>query len=157
MTENKIRIFNMPGPQREEFPDDETYQKAIESINRANVAPVSDGQDFTVPVDKIVDVFWALLNNAGALGMGFLQPNSTGTISRDLALEKWETASRDAAAWSATSNKDSLRVSFDYVCGRPIKTSFVQKSPGDAWSFNTRLYERDQPNPAALITAILES
>ena len=156
MTENKIRIFHMPGPQREDFPDDETYHKAVDSINQASVVPTSEGQDFAgIPNDKIADVFWVLLNNASALGMGFLQPHSTGPVTHDLARETWEDAALQATEFGR--NKESIRVRFDYVFGRPIKMSFLQEGTDNTWSFNTRLYERDQPNPAALITAILEA
>jgi hypothetical protein len=106
---------------REVFPDDETYQKALESSKRRAHITSDDEIDIT-GLDK-GDVLWALYMPAGKMGMGFLAPDLTEETVRSMAKDPY--------------------LYFDYLGGKPLKVDLTGNS------FNGRLYDRDQGVGAA--------
>lgn len=132
---------------RDSFPDEETYQKALASSQdhrRYDNYNVTGETISGIPDGKVVDVFRALVAAARPVGMGYLDANSQLPYSMGQALMDWAQAAQC----------DKKKVRFDYVAGRPIKTAFEQQEDF-TWSFDTRLYERDQGNAMAVIEAAL--
>lgn len=145
--EPSVKIFEMPPIPRDAFPDEETYQKAVETSQSDKRATFTGtGQDYTgIPDDKIVEVFRALVDAAEAAGMGFLQDGAVGPFSLESA-QQW---------WDLSLNDEGTSAHFDYVVGRPIKTVFTKDADG-TWHFNSRFYERDQQPAGPILAAVFQ-
>lgn len=152
-THQSTKIIQMPPLDRANFPDDETYQAAVDSSenHRRYDNFHVQGEDIVgVPDDKIVEVFRALVDAANPVGMGYLDRHSRELFTTELALEYW----RHLEVRTDSEGKVSKHT--DYIAGRPIKLTFVLDPEMGTWSFNTRLYERDQGNASQVVRAVLE-
>jgi hypothetical protein len=131
MTENEIKIIHIPDPQESDFPNKETFDKAMESMNKREF--VSNGSIMLIPDAKVIACFRELVSAATPLGLGFLQPGSQLPFTHNDALLWWE----------QSTSLVGHEVHFDYVVGRPIKMSFSYDPATDLWETDTRLYDRD--------------
>lgn len=84
-------------------------------------------------------VLAALYNNTRAQGMGALH-----SLGRPMTVEEGDkivdTAKKNQGV---SSDRNTWRVSFDYVLGRPIKVRFVTDEVGRTWIGRSALYDRD--------------
>ena len=90
-------------------------------------------------------VLAALSNHTVPLGMGNLDPKSNKTITEE---DCQEVLDRYPDVGDT--------ISFDYIFGRPVKTTF-KKEDGKLYIERTRLYDRDSHKPAAEVIADLRA
>ena len=91
-------------------------------------------------------VLAALPTHTVPLGMGNMDPKSGKVITEDDCEEVLERYCDDPGP-----------VSFDYLFGRPIKTTFDKDEEGKLYMMRTRLYDRDSSKPAADVIAELRA
>jgi hypothetical protein len=82
-------------------------------------------------------VLAALSNHTKPLGYGMCDPKAFSVITEDDCNEVLDRCDGPGP------------LSFDYLFGRPIKTTFVKDSDGKLYIERTRLYDRDSSRPAA--------
>lgn len=123
-----IAMFHMPGLQRENFPDDETFAQAVASQKRRESE--SDDKEIDITGFDKIDVVLALYKAASKLGMGFLQPDLSDQDVRNI--------------FAKFNDFDQSNFPYvDYLGGKPLKVHLASDT------FDGRLYDRDHGQGAA--------
>lgn len=130
---NEIHIFNMPPLQRTDFPDDETFEAALASIEDTGATRrenqfLVDGEVDIAGLDKVA-LLIALYKNGHKVGMGFLAPDMSDDEIRAYVADYTQRFG------------DFPYV--DYLGGRPLKVDLKRDT------FRTHLYDRDNGIGAA--------
>jgi transglutaminase-like putative cysteine protease len=130
-----MNIFEMPPLQRSNFPDDETFEKAVASQRRRESE--SDDREIDISgLDKI-EVLLALYHAAEKMGLGFLQADLSDDEVRDFI------AQEQSSHFPQGSRQASKFPYVDYLGGKPLKVDLSSDV------LDGRLYDRDQGHGAA--------